>query len=229
VRQLAERLAVKQLAGRWLLPGTLVPLPILGLSLVCVVEAAVSSGSSSSSSSSSQPLLATEATRVTLFLPDDPSVTLSGATAGSSNTGGSAAAATPEDSSSNLAAAVAAARAAAKAAVTGSSQDAAAAAAERAVLAGADAASLGRGGYASLGGTGDYRVTLRELVYLPLQSPELFRRYRIRPPRGVLLHGPPGSGKTVLARAAAADSGARLLVVNGADVMSEYLGEWLFR
>ncbi len=47
----------------------------------------------------------------------------------------------------------------------------------------------------------------------------------IRPPRGVLLHGPPGSGKTVLARAAAADAGAVVFVINGPDVVSEYYGE----
>jgi ATP-dependent 26S proteasome regulatory subunit len=50
-------------------------------------------------------------------------------------------------------------------------------------------------------------------------------RYCIRPPRGVLLHGPPGSGKTVLAKAAAAEAGATLLVVNGPDIVSEYFGE----
>lgn len=50
-------------------------------------------------------------------------------------------------------------------------------------------------------------------------------RFKLRPPRGVLLHGPPGSGKTALARAAAADSGATLLVVNGPDVLTEFYGE----
>ncbi len=55
--------------------------------------------------------------------------------------------------------------------------------------------------------------------------PELFQRYHIRPPRGVLLYGPPGSGKTVLARAAAQAAGAQLFVINGPDILSEFLGE----
>ena len=47
----------------------------------------------------------------------------------------------------------------------------------------------------------------------------------LRPPRGVLLHGPPGTGKTMLACAAAADAGARLFVLNGPDIISEFVGE----
>lgn len=58
-----------------------------------------------------------------------------------------------------------------------------------------------------------------------LQSPELFKRYGVRPPRGALLHGPPGTGKTALARAAAAAAGAALFVLNGPDVVSEFYGD----
>jgi len=50
-------------------------------------------------------------------------------------------------------------------------------------------------------------------------------RFKLRPPRGVLLHGPPGSGKTALACAAALESGGTLLVVNGPDVLTEYYGK----
>lgn len=66
---------------------------------------------------------------------------------------------------------------------------------------------------------------LRELVTLPLKFPQLFSRYNMRPPRGVLLWGPPGTGKTCLARAAAAEVGVPLFVINGPDVVSEFYGE----
>ena len=59
----------------------------------------------------------------------------------------------------------------------------------------------------------------------PPQSPHLFAHYGVRPPRGLLLFGPPGTGKSTMARAAAAAAGAALLVVNGPDVISEFLGD----
>lgn len=57
------------------------------------------------------------------------------------------------------------------------------------------------------------------------QAPQLFERLCLRPPRGLLLHGPPGTGKTALACAAAADAGASLFVLNGPDIISEYVGD----
>mmetsp|Transcript_25804 Transcript_25804/g.66464 ORF Transcript_25804/g.66464 Transcript_25804/m.66464 type:complete len:815 (+) Transcript_25804:517-2961(+) len=115
------------------------------------------------------------------------------------------------------------AREAAEAEVKGSSAEAAATAAERALRSGLAAHSAS--GFQALGGVAPYAAALRELVALPLRAPHLFAGLRVRPPRGVLLHGPPGGGKTVLARAAAADAGAALLIVNGPDVVSEFFGE----
>ncbi|KAK9825828.1 hypothetical protein WJX81_000622 [Elliptochloris bilobata] len=106
-------------------------------------------------------------------------------------------------------------------AIGGGADGPAAEAARRAAAAGAAAA---HDGFAALGGLAEQTAALRELVTLPLQAPALFERFGVRPPRGVLLWGPPGTGKTGLARAAAADARARLLVLNGPDVVSEFYG-----
>ena len=250
VRALVGRLAARQLAGRWLLPGALAPLPLLGVSLVAVVEAAApapAADGGAAGGAAGGALLATEATRVHVLMPDDdpPAAAAAAADAAAAGSGkqdgGAGGSSSGPPSAKELEARLAAARAAAKAAVRGSGADAAVAAAERAVIAGWAAAAdpangasssgsgsgsnSGSGGYAGLGGVSRYRAALRDLVTLPLRSPELFARYRIRPPRGVLLHGPPGGGKTALARAAAADARAALLVVSGPDVMAEHVGE----
>ena len=79
------------------------------------------------------------------------------------------------------------------------------------------------GGFDSLGGVGDHAAALRELVELPLNRPDLFESCGVRPPRGVLLWGPPGTGKTRLARAAAVSAGATLLVVRGPELIGAHV------
>src|SRR3546814_2088370 len=66
---------------------------------------------------------------------------------------------------------------------------------------------------------------LREMVELPLRYPELFQRLGVDPPRGVLLHGPPGTGKTRLARAVANESDAEFFLINGPEIVGSAYGE----
>jgi SpoVK/Ycf46/Vps4 family AAA+-type ATPase len=66
---------------------------------------------------------------------------------------------------------------------------------------------------------------LREMVELPLRYPELFQRLGVDPPKGVLLHGPPGTGKTRLARAVANESAAQFFLINGPEIMGSAYGE----
>jgi transitional endoplasmic reticulum ATPase len=60
------------------------------------------------------------------------------------------------------------------------------------------------------------------MIELPLKHPELFDRLGIDAPKGVLLHGPPGSGKTLLAKAIANESDAYFISINGREIMSKY-------
>lgn len=79
--------------------------------------------------------------------------------------------------------------------------------------------------YEDIGGLGKELQRIREMIELPMKSPELFRRLGISPPKGVLLHGPPGTGKTLIAKAVANESGANFKVINGPEIMSKYYGE----
>jgi transitional endoplasmic reticulum ATPase len=79
--------------------------------------------------------------------------------------------------------------------------------------------------YEDLGGLHDEIGKVREMIELPLKHPEVFERLGIEPPKGVLLHGPPGCGKTLLAKAVANESGARFFVINGPEIMSKFYGE----
>ncbi len=79
--------------------------------------------------------------------------------------------------------------------------------------------------YEDIGGIGDQLLKVREMIELPLKHPELFRRLGIDPPKGVLLHGPPGTGKTMIAKAVATETNAHFTAINGPEVISKYYGE----
>jgi len=79
--------------------------------------------------------------------------------------------------------------------------------------------------YEDIGGLHNAIEKIREMVELPLRHPELFTRLGIEPPKGVLLYGPPGSGKTLLAKAVANESGANFFTINGPEIMSKWYGQ----
>jgi len=79
--------------------------------------------------------------------------------------------------------------------------------------------------YEDIGGLEEEIRRIREMVELPLRHPEIFQRLGIDPPKGVLLHGPPGCGKTLLARAVASESEANFYAINGPEIMSKFYGE----
>ncbi len=79
--------------------------------------------------------------------------------------------------------------------------------------------------YEDIGGLDEEIRRIREMVELPLRHPEIFQRLGIDPPKGVLLHGPPGCGKTLLARAVASESEANFYAINGPEIMSKFYGE----
>jgi len=79
--------------------------------------------------------------------------------------------------------------------------------------------------YEDIGDLEEAKQRIREIVELPLKHPELFKRLGIEPPKGVLLHGPPGCGKTLLAKAVANEAGAYFIAINGPEIMSKFYGE----
>jgi transitional endoplasmic reticulum ATPase len=76
-----------------------------------------------------------------------------------------------------------------------------------------------------IGGLDEVKQDLREAVEWPLKNPEIFTRMGIRPPKGILLFGPPGCGKTLLARAVATESEANFITIKGPEVFSKWVGE----
>ncbi len=79
--------------------------------------------------------------------------------------------------------------------------------------------------YTDVGGLDDQILEVRECVELPLKKPELFKRIGIEPPKGVLLYGAPGTGKTLLAKAVAHETEATFIRIIGSELVQKFIGE----
>ena len=79
--------------------------------------------------------------------------------------------------------------------------------------------------YEDIGGLKPQLLRIREMIELPLRYPEVFERLGIDAPKGVLLHGPPGCGKTLIARAIAHETQANFYAVSGPEVIHKFYGE----
>ena len=89
----------------------------------------------------------------------------------------------------------------------------------------ADEGNVPNVSYDDLGGLGDAVRKVKEMVELPLKHPELFKRLGVEPPKGVLLHGPPGTGKTMLAKAVAGETSSNFMSIGGPEIVSKFYGE----
>uniref|UniRef100_A0A669PXP9 vesicle-fusing ATPase n=1 Tax=Phasianus colchicus TaxID=9054 RepID=A0A669PXP9_PHACC len=79
--------------------------------------------------------------------------------------------------------------------------------------------------WSDIGGLEDVKLKLKQAVEWPLKHPNSFIRMGIQPPKGVLLYGPPGCSKTMIAKALAHESGLNFLAVKGPELMNKYVGE----
>jgi transitional endoplasmic reticulum ATPase len=79
--------------------------------------------------------------------------------------------------------------------------------------------------FSDVGGLDEAVKKVREVVQLPLRHPEIFYQLGIDPPRGVLLHGPSGTGKTLIARAVAGETGCYFKAISGSEIMDKHYGE----
>ena len=76
-----------------------------------------------------------------------------------------------------------------------------------------------------IGGLNAQAQEIKEVVELPLKKPELFKKVGISPPKGVLLYGEPGTGKTLLAKAVAASTNSTFIEVVGSELVQKFIGE----
>ena len=76
-----------------------------------------------------------------------------------------------------------------------------------------------------VGGLDDVKQELKEAVEWPLKHPEKFEKFGVRPPKGTLLYGVPGTGKTLLAKAVASESEANFISIKGPELLSKWVGE----
>ena len=76
-----------------------------------------------------------------------------------------------------------------------------------------------------VGGLNEQVREIQEVVELPLKKPELFKKIGINPPKGILLYGHPGTGKTLLAKAVANETNSNFILINGPEIMSKFYGQ----
>ncbi|GAU93189.1 hypothetical protein RvY_05167 [Ramazzottius varieornatus] len=79
--------------------------------------------------------------------------------------------------------------------------------------------------WTDIGGQDDTKLKLKQSVEWPLQHPEAFVRMGIKPPRGILLFGPPGNSKTLIAKALATEAGLNFLAIKGPEIFNKWVGE----
>ena len=77
----------------------------------------------------------------------------------------------------------------------------------------------------NVGGLDDAKKILQENLIAAMNDPEKFIKMGIKPPKGALLYGPPGCGKTILARALSTESGGNMILVRGPEILSKWVGE----
>lgn len=79
--------------------------------------------------------------------------------------------------------------------------------------------------WSEVGGLDTQTQEIKEVIELPLKSPELFKKVGIQPPKGILLHGPPGTGKTLLAKAVASSTKSTFIEIVGSELVQKFIGE----